>query len=81
MKIRNENTATVAFYNDDIMAEHYEPPGIEFNEEGVARVKKAVGEALVESEEYPTIHRYDETETESEQQTQTDSESNDMEDE
>lgn len=72
MKIRNENTATMAFYNDDIMAEHYEPPGIEFNEEGVARVKKEVGEALVESEEYPTIHRYDETE--SEQRTQTDSE-------
>lgn len=37
------------------MAGHYEPPGIEFAD-GVARVQKEVGEALVASSGYPTIH-------------------------
>lgn len=64
MKIRNENTATSYLYVDEIMAGHYDPPGIEFSD-GVARVQRDVGEALVESEDFPTIHRHDEPEPDS----------------
>lgn len=60
MYIKNTNPNTRYLYDEDIMEDEYEQPGIEFydREEGafrVARVKQDVGNALVESDEYDTI--------------------------
>lgn len=63
MKIRNQNTATQFLYDAEIMEGHYDPPGIEFDD-GVARVKKDVGEELVDSSDYPTIRAEQDSEPE-----------------
>lgn len=55
MKIKTRNPALRRFYNEAIMGDHYDPPGITFNDEGIARVKREVGEALVESDEFPDM--------------------------
>ena len=63
MRIKNENTATRRLYNEALMGEHYDPPGIEFSAAGIARVKREVGEALVQSDDYPLISAVDDGDT------------------
>ena len=64
MRIRNEAHATKPtrhLYDEELMGDEYERPGITFSrEDGVARVKKDVGEALVA--EHPHLTVVDETE-------------------
>lgn len=57
MRIQNDNPATRFLYDAALMGEHYDPPGIEFSADGVARVKASVGEALADSDRYPSISR------------------------
>lgn len=60
MKIHNDNQQTSRLYDDELMSEYYDPPGIEFSDEGIARVREAVGTALAESDAYPTISAVEE---------------------
>lgn len=54
MWIQYERTSTNRHHNDEYMPEGY---FVEPNENGVAQVKKEVGEVLIEN--YDTIHKYE----------------------
>lgn len=49
---------TQALWVQEYMEDHYERPGIEFNDRGIANVKQDVGEALVEDDRFD-IEEYD----------------------
>lgn len=56
MYIKSENPHLRYLYDEELMGDHYEPPGIEFSEDKrVANVVEEVGTALVESDDYPLI--------------------------
>jgi hypothetical protein len=57
MYIETDNDALQALYDEALMGDEYDPPGIEFSETGVAQVKEAVGERLVE--QFDDIHKRD----------------------
>lgn len=47
MYIETDNDQLQRLYREDLMGDHYDPPGIEFKG-GTANVVEEVGEALVE---------------------------------
>lgn len=53
MYIKTDNEQLQALYREDLMGDHYDPPGVEFSETGTAQVVEDVGERLVE--EYDSI--------------------------
>lgn len=67
--MRIENTAferkpTRHFYDEEVMGDEYDPPGIAFSREsGVARVKQDVGEALCQK--YSHFEPVEDSDTES----------------
>jgi hypothetical protein len=48
MRIKTTNPALRALYDEEIMGEHYDPPGVEFASTGTAQVLAEVGERVVE---------------------------------
>jgi hypothetical protein len=48
MWIQTTNDALQALYREDLMGDHYDPPGVEFGASGTANVVAEVGEALCE---------------------------------
>lgn len=61
MRIKCTNTATRSLHDDDYMDDDYV---VDFDEDHddfrVANVKRDVGEALVQTDEYPDIENYEE---------------------
>lgn len=56
MYIKNENTATSRIHDAALMDGDYV---VSFSETGIANVTQDVGEALVQSDDYPTISEHD----------------------
>jgi hypothetical protein len=48
MYIQTSNQQLQSLYREDLMGDHYDPPGVEFAATGTAQVNREVGERLVE---------------------------------
>ena len=57
MHIKNSNDATRRIHDTRFMDDDYV---VEFSKNGVANVKQDVGEALAQSDDYPTISEHSE---------------------
>jgi len=59
MYIQTSNQQLQSLYNEDLMGDDYDPPGVEFAETGTAQVTQEVGERLVEHYDSITVKETD----------------------